>query len=234
MLTDLDLMTLHIRALFLTDDQDRLLSTNEPDPPSPPPRLYLGRTTAGNAWRFPHDLPHDIARDLASLLRAEPTATDLTQPPRCLEAMRTLLTRHAPITEVSMGPAWHFPEHIPPPRHDIIHITPENDTVVRDIFPTLANDLPDCQPCLAILHEDRLASICFSARNTPEAAEAGLETLEPFRGRGFATAVVAAWARAVRQDGRIPLYSTSWDNLASRAVARKLGLVLYGTDLTID
>jgi RimJ/RimL family protein N-acetyltransferase len=234
MLTDRDLMALHIRALFRMDDRDRLLSSNEPDPPSPPPRLYLGRTTAGNVWRFHHDLPHDLARDFASLLRAEPAATDLTQPPHCLEAMRTLLTRHAAMTEVSMGPAWHFPEHIPPPRHDVIHITPENDTVVRDIFPTLANDLPYSQPCLAILHEDRLASICFSARNTPEAAEAGLETLEPFRGRGFATAVVAAWARAVRQDGRIPLYSTSWDNLASRSVARKLGLVQYGADLSID
>ncbi|MGH2617528.1 MAG: GNAT family N-acetyltransferase, partial [Thermomicrobiales bacterium] len=42
------------------------------------------------------------------------------------------------------------------------------------------------------------------------------------------------WAQAVRQEGRIPLYSTSWENLASQAVARKLGLVLYGVDLDID
>jgi RimJ/RimL family protein N-acetyltransferase len=232
--TDLDLMALHIRALFRMDDRNRLLSTNEPDPPSAPPRLYLGRTTAGNAWRFHHDLPHDIARDLASLLRAEPTATDLTQPPRCLAAMRNLLTRHAPMTAVSMGPAWHFPEHLPEPSHDIVHITPRNAAVVRDVFPTFANDLPYCQPCLAIVHEDRLASICFSSRDTPAAAEAGLETLKAFRGRGYASAVTAAWAQAVRAEGRIPLYSTSWDNLASRSVARKLGLVPYGADLSID
>ncbi len=41
-------------------------------------------------------------------------------------------------------------------------------------------------------------------------------------------------------DGRIPLYSTSWQYLstswqylASRAVARKLGLVQYGVDLSL-
>ena len=41
----------------------------------------------------------------------------------------------------------------------------------------------------------------------------------------------AAWAQAVRTQGGIPLYSTSWDNRASRAVAHNLGLSLYGEDL---
>ena len=74
---------------------------------------------------------------------------------------------------------------------------------------------------------------CYSARLTGRAAEAGVETLETHRGRGYAPAVVAAWAHAVRETGRIPFYSTSWDNLASQAVARKLGLVQYATDLSI-
>jgi predicted GNAT family acetyltransferase len=94
--------------------------------------------------------------------------------------------------------------------------------------------LPCRQPCLAIVDHGRLASLCYSARNTPVAAEAGVDTLEEFRGRGYAPAVVAAWARAVRREGRVPLYSTSWDNLASRSVARKLGLVMYGADFSIE
>ena len=58
-------------------------------------------------------------------------------------------------------------------------------------------------------------------------------TLEGYRGRGDAAAVVSGWAAAVREGGKTPLYSTSWDNEASKGVARKLGLVLYGTDLSI-
>jgi hypothetical protein len=34
--------------------------------------------------------------------------------------------------------------------------------------------------------------------------------------------------------GCIPLYSTSWDNLASQAIARKLQMVLYGEDWSIQ
>jgi predicted GNAT family acetyltransferase len=61
--------------------------------------------------------------------------------------------------------------------------------------------------------------------------EGGVETLPSHRGRGLAAEVVAAWAAAVRADGRIPLYSTSFGNRASQAVARKPGLIRYGTDL---
>jgi predicted GNAT family acetyltransferase len=63
---------------------------------------------------------------------------------------------------------------------------------------------------------------------------AGLETLEEYRRRGHAVAVVAGWARAVRAMGRIPLYGTTWDNIASQGVARKLGLVRYGTELSLS
>ena len=131
------------------------------------------------------------------------------------------------------GPAWHFPDEIPQAEREIIPVTTANDDLVRPVFPILADDLRWRQPCLAIVADGRLASLCYSARNTPIAAEAGVDTLEGFRGRGFAPAVVAEWARVVREEGRIPLYSTSWDNQASRSVARKLGLVLYGADLSI-
>jgi predicted GNAT family acetyltransferase len=70
-------------------------------------------------------------------------------------------------------------------------------------------------------------------RKTAIAHEAGVETAKEFRGRGCAVEAVAAWARIVRDAGRIPLYSTSWQNYASQALAAKLRLVRFGSDLHI-
>jgi hypothetical protein len=53
------------------------------------------------------------------------------------------------------------------------------------------------------------------------------------RGRGYVRDVVAGWALVVRSLGTMPLYSTSWENTASQAVAWKLRLVQYGDDFHI-
>jgi RimJ/RimL family protein N-acetyltransferase len=238
MISDWDLMQIHLSALYRHDDRHRLVAVNEPGKPRPddplPPRLFLGRTRAGNVWRFRHDLPESLIVELEAMLSTEPVTADLSRPPRCLPAVQATLSRAAPLTGTWSGPAWRFPDEISASEHEVISVTTENDDLVRPVFPVLADDLPWRQPCLAIVADGRLASLCYSARNTPIAAEAGVDTLEEFRGRGFAPAVVAAWARAVRNEGRIPLYSTSWDNLASRSVARKRGLILYGADLSIE
>jgi hypothetical protein len=42
-----------------------------------------------------------------------------------------------------------------------------------------------------------------------------------------------AWASAIREAGKVPFYSTSWDNTASRAVAAKLELELFAEDLWV-
>ena len=83
------------------------------------------------------------------------------------------------------------------------------------------------------MREGRAVSVCGSVRITPDAHEAGVETSADARGHGFSVAAVAAWARAVRKLGAEPLYSTSWDNAASRAVARKLDLIPYAADYHI-
>jgi RimJ/RimL family protein N-acetyltransferase len=236
MLSDWDLMQIHVSALYRHDDRHRLLAVNEPGEPRPddppPPRLYLGRTQAGNVWRFRHDLPDSSIAELDAVLRSEPVATDLSQLPRCFPALQATLARDAPLAGTWSGPAWRFPDEIPASGNEVVRVTAENEDIVRPVL--VVDDLPSRLPCLVTVVDGRLASLCFSARNTPIAAEAGVETLDEFRGRGYAPAVVAAWARAVREEGRIPLYSTSWDNLASRSVARKLGLVLYGADFSIE
>ena len=78
-----------------------------------------------------------------------------------------------------------------------------------------------------------IVAVCHSARSTAKAAEAGVETAGDYRGRGLAGDVVLNWAATVQAEGRLPLYSTQWTNHASRAVARKLGLIPYGEDYQI-
>jgi hypothetical protein len=88
-------------------------------------------------------------------------------------------------------------------------------------------------PVLAVVRNGHPVSVCFCARQTPVAAEAGLETAERYRRRGLGVDVTSAWAAAVRFTGRVPLYSTSWDNAASLGVARRLGLIAYASSWAI-
>lgn len=230
-MTDLALMELRLPLLYRHDASGRILTTNEPDG-TRAPRLFLARTTTGNLWRFRDDLPSDLVQQLEPMLSAEPIAADLTQSPSCFTALCDLLNAHSRIDSTWHGPAWYFPDDIPPPQH--VHAFPPSPREsLRKHFPYLTTELDDCLPCRAVVRDGAAVSVCFSSRNNGHAAEAGLHTVEAFRGRGYALAVTAAWALAVRQSGRIPLYSTSWDNLASQSVARRLGLILYGADCSI-
>lgn len=73
-----------------------------------------------------------------------------------------------------------------------------------------------------------VAATCFSARRSPEAAEAGLWTAEKHRGRRIAPSVAAAWAGVAQAESRVLFYSTSSDNVASQSVARYLELEPLG------
>ncbi|PEI94321.1 hypothetical protein CN679_05585 [Bacillus pseudomycoides] len=113
----------------------------------------------------------------------------------------------------------------------MIKITETNKELLQYSFPNLLNQLKWRQPCFVILENEMIASRCCSARSTAIAAEASVETLVSFQRKGYGYNIVAAWATAVQEEGRIPLYSTSWNNFASQAVAKKLNLINYGTDI---
>ncbi len=172
-------------------------------------------------------------RNLERLAAEEPVATDLRDRPRTYDRIRALLGSHAPITGAWRGPAYHFPDAPLVPPDGVVRVTRANGELLRPAFADLIPELDWRQPCLAVVEGGAAVSVCFSSRNHPRAAEAGVETIEAARGRGHAARAVTGWAAAVRAEGRIPLYSTSWDNLASQGVARRLGLVLYGADLSL-
>ena len=74
-------------------------------------------------------------------------------------------------------------------------------------FAWLAEEYAERQPILAVLHEGEAVSVCCSSRNAPEAAEAGLRTLEGYQRRGYAAAVVLDRLHPARK-ARLPLVNS--------------------------
>jgi RimJ/RimL family protein N-acetyltransferase len=112
-------------------------------------------------------------------------------------------------------------------------VTSDNATVLSPYLEDWRNDVSVSVPMAVVLEGGNAISVCCSVRVTPRAHEAGVETHRDFRGRGHAARAVSAWAKMVRDLDRLPLYSTSWENEPSRAVARKLDLIQFGVDLHI-
>lgn len=185
--TDLQLMNIHVRALYTHNAEGRILFVNEPDNNTiPAARLFLGRTRDGNVWRFRSDLPDDLCARLNALCAEEPPLTDEFQkPPIHLESYISLLERHGTRPAMSNGLAYRFTRD-DAKTHPVLDITEENVGVLRGGFEKLIEEVPAWQPFVARVLSDRAVSVCRSARITPEAHEAGVETMEEFRGNDFA------------------------------------------------
>jgi RimJ/RimL family protein N-acetyltransferase len=234
---DFALARLRVDALFTRDNQGDLVNINElePDPPpGPAPRVYLGMTAGGIARAYRHDVP------AALRVAIDRVCEDAVLPAPSLEAFLSGLTAavdtHAPsgeTWELYSGPAYVFPEALMV-SDGVTLVEPGHEDLLVEHFPFTATWLRESWPCYAILVDGRAVAICDSARRTAHVAEAGADTAEEFRGRGYAALVTAAWAQAVRAAGITPVYSTSHDNLASQAVARKLGLREFGWDVNVS
>ena len=217
---------LYLQTAFVLNSVGRITSTREPGP-SRSPAFSLVRSTARCAWAVRVDLPQKLADELDDLAREEPPALDLRDAPVHADRYMSLVGGR-----IESGPAFPFPDAVAQPA-DIVFV--EDLRLLRRNFRGwTAGEVPGRSPVLAIVEDGHAVSVCFCARRSDVAAEAGLETATAFRGRGFGPRVTAAWAWAIRASGRVPLYSTSWTNDASLAVARKLGLVTYASTWSLS
>jgi hypothetical protein len=218
---------LQLETLFVLDEHGRILSTRQPRP-SPGPAFMLIRGTTDVAWAVRNDVADEIADELDDLARQEPVSADWQRPP--IHARRYQAALHG---RVAWGPAFEFPEFVATPGGVVaVH---DEALLQRHFSGWVAGEIEaGASPVMAVLVDGHAVSVCCCARPSIVAAEAGLETAPAFRGRGYAAQVTLAWAAAVRSSGRTPLYSTSWTNASSLAVARKLGLRIYATNWSID
>ncbi|HEY1880094.1 MAG TPA: GNAT family N-acetyltransferase [Caulobacteraceae bacterium] len=223
---DVALARRRMRALFRHDRRGRLVAINEWSAGTPP-RLLLMRTGAGALAGIHYDTPDDVAASLAALARSEPPA--LTEIPafsdRYLEALGA--------TTFRAGPAFVFPTTLPA-EAEVIEVGAGNADLLSGGLESWRPDVGRRGPFLAIVEAGRAVALCASVRITRHVHCAGVETAADCRGRGLASRVVAAWAVRVRALGAVPFYSTSWDNLGSRGVARRLDLEQVAVDFAID
>ena len=207
---------LQLETLFVLNDAGRVVSTREPNP-SPGPQFVLIRDGSRCAWAIHDDVSPELAAQLDALARCEPAAGDARSEPVYTSRYRTLVPG-----ELKFGPTFTFPVGVNA-ANAVLPVT-ELAQLTTHFRGWTADELPARSPVLAIAEAGSPVSICFCARRSGLAAEAGVETAPAFRGRGFAGLVTAAWANAILASGRLPIYSTSWSNGPSLAVARKLGL----------
>ena len=217
---------LHLQTLFSLDDQGQIIGTREPDV-SPGPLFSLIRGKVGCTWAVRSDVQQGVAAKLDALAREEPPVSDFRDGPMHAERYLALVEGM-----VYSGPAFTFPEEI---------ARPDGTVFIKDVrllehhfSGWEASEILASSPIVGLIEDGHVVSACFCARRSDAAAEAGVETAVEFRGRGLAPRVTAAWALAVRASGRVPLYSTSWDNEASLVVARKLDLVPYASSWSIS
>ena len=226
-----ELMRLHVHALFTLDEDGRLVTVNDPTG-APAPRFFLGHTVHGDLWWFRHDVDTRLAGRLEALCRALPASIDLEMDDTPLSAFTDCLSRESPVQRVWSGPAYVCPLGLGD-EGGAIPITPDNTGVLSPYLEEWRDDAAAGVPMAGAVHEGVAVSICCSVRVTAAAHETGVETHPDFRRRGHARRAVCRWSAMVRELGQVPLYSTSWKNAASRALAGRLGLTLFGTDLHI-
>jgi hypothetical protein len=226
-----ELMLLHVETLFTHDAAGDLVRVNEPDG-APAPRFFLGRTADGAVRHFRHDVDRDLRRELDAASEDDAPRDRVVDSPIDPARYEEILARRAPVQKTWVGPAFCIPQELPTAA-GTVHVTEANATLLHRHLEAWVPDVRLCQPMVALAVDGHAVAVCCSGRRTARAHEAALETAVAFRGRGYAAQVVTGWARAVRDAGRVPLYSTSWQNEASRAVARKLALICFGSDLHI-
>ncbi|MCA9837218.1 MAG: GNAT family N-acetyltransferase [Trueperaceae bacterium] len=223
-------MKLHVRVLFKHDENDRLIAVNQWNG-GIVPRFFLGRTQQGAIWRFHARLPQTLMDELSSLCQEE-TADPFTEPKHKASYL-ALLNAHAPDGQVWQGPAYACFQK-PALSGQTAAITGENKHLLEGGLEDWLADIPYWQPFMASLEDNKAVAVCASVRTFGGAYEAGVETLAAYRQKGHAAHAVSAWANSLLAQNSLPLYSTSWENKASQAIARKHGFEFYGSDFHIS
>jgi hypothetical protein len=206
-----ELLRIQLRTLYRFDRLGRLKAMTS-DAERVAPRIVVVSGGGQRLVRTRNDIPESACR---AWLACESD-----------DVLRDRVARQAPIETEYRGPAYVLPPVEPP--SDVVHVNlgvPLHPELLARGWKPIERG-----PYVAVVRDGLAVSLCFSAAECGEAAEAGVETATAYRGRGLVVEAVRGWAAAVQASGRLALYSTTWENEASQRVAEKLGAFEYGED----
>ena len=235
-LSDIELLRIEIDTLWVRDEQGRLVRAGGLAG-VPAPHLVIACATGGLLVAVGERVPARLAEEMKALVaRSELPRDPATRPPVLSRCQEMLADRLGPL-EVTSGPSY-VAESMPPfgwtveirtarePGAELLPLPPDVAGWTDEEWTLLMGGA--LGPWAVALAAGQIVSICFCARLTDEAAEAGVWTHPKFRGRQYAPAVTFAWAQQMLTSGRHVFYSTSAENLASQRVAARLGLRRIG------
>ncbi|GAB1156023.1 hypothetical protein YWY31_20480 [Paenibacillus illinoisensis] len=217
-----DLMKIQAQTLYTMNPQLRLTGINEPEG-GHAPALFIGMTSMGYLAYYNEHLPPNLLDQLATEAKL----------PLDIPKLLGTIEAYKPVKHLWMGPAFVFREKWDKWHSRVQLIERHHTFLLEEHFPDLIGRSHAKAPVVAYVIGDSAVAVCCSARTSELGAEASLHTVPAYRGHGYGVETVKCWQYHVHESGRIPLYSTSWDNLSSQQVARKLGLYQYGMDFSI-
>ena len=220
---------LQLQTLFLLDGEGRISATRSPEP-SPGPLFMLIRGTASCAWAVREDVPREIADELQRSRAGRAPRFQTSDKILCMpnNTNRWLMA--------GLIPGLHSRSQRRSCNLAARSLLMKSSCLTTTFRVGRRARFQNVCPLSAVVEEGYPVSVCFCARRSNVAAEAGLETAVAYSWtRTRFTRVAAAWALAIRASGS-EFHSTvrQWSNGASRAVARKLGLVAYASNWNIS
>ena len=210
-------------TMFRTNARGRLVGAT--------PHFHMLRTPGLVICRCHEDLADDAAaklRRLSQRQRGRPS-----QWAHEYADFLRVLSAHGALKAVRAGPLYGFPD-FRGASTDAVGIDAGNTDLLLGGLDEWAPDAALGRPMAAMIVDGRAVSVCTSVNASAAAHCAGVETVPVYRGRGFARLAVAAWAKQVQAIGAAPYYGTTFDNLASQGVARRLGLDLIAAEFTVE
>lgn len=239
-MTDLELLHLEGRTLYVLTPDGRIARENDPDR-SAGPQFWLAGCGGGNVARLHRTVAPDIAAEIEALVRQEPPFEQPGALPRFIAGYEKLL----PDAELSRELVHALPHGLAVEAAADL-ITSDSAAGARFVAAVARDGMPQnlidlrmrvledlWAPWVILMAEGEVASMAFAARLSDDGAELGLATVPKFRGRGFARLVTAAWSNLPDLAPRRLFYGTDHDNLASQRVVAQLGLRRIGVSIRL-